>query len=453
MNELLITAVNLIVYLKTLSLGHVVDDKQSYGLYKGWHRGFKVNFRNVTDYVCRRLYGAGTFRNKYLDRLVTIVLWNLLCLGVYWLIGGHIGLMTALLVAVNPINNQLSIWLNGRRYIISILCGSLLLVHPLGILSYFFVPLFQVNSILMFALLPFTDHAYLLWLVPIVYLYKGNVFTKFLSVRVNGVPDGECKNVHPKKLIVMVKTLGFYLLHTLLPVRKLMWYSYLQRYTVTHDGNKDAFKLSWDFWCSLAALIGLVYFGVVTKSVGIGLWFLFILQWSNIVTYTQHLADRYASLPGICLMWSLAELLNGFAYGHLIFAVIFVLYVLGTLKTMEMYKDLDSFLDYHIYYHPENVAAGTFKSILYAKNKDTVNSLATIIKTYEYNKLDFKVNFLIAEAFILLGQVDAINHINVAYQNVYVGQEHKLVPILNKLRDKYDKAFPKEVREKYYANS
>ena len=124
---LILIGIVVATYLPTIKFSVIVDDIKHYEkIQKGLFGTLKDNFR--LGNLISRLYGGGTFyTNKYkhnteIDHAFTIFLHAVVCVLIYLALGkNEISFWAAALYSVNNVNNQTSIWLNGRRYCMSII--------------------------------------------------------------------------------------------------------------------------------------------------------------------------------------------------------------------------------------------------------------------------------------------------------------------------------------------
>lgn len=430
MNELTIAALCLLVYSKSIVLGEVVDELQ-------WRRSRKKASRNLFKFLTLKFYGAGTFKNLKADRAFTVFLYTIVCTLIYKALGSNdISFLTAILYCANPVNNQISIWMNGRRYVVSIIILLLIMCSPWFFALYPLVPVFQVNAI--FAPFIYGWWGFLFLPLALVF-YKRNSVKQFVGDRLKKIPQGERRRIRPLKVVLMIKTLSFYFYNSLFPTPKMIHYSKFQNFSITDEGNKEAYALNKDFWFSLATLLGLVALALTSKPMAfsIGFWFLFQVQWSNWVTVTQHLADRYASVPTIFLMYGLSHLLLQLPLYLLAVSIIaiVILYVTETFSVMQQYKSMEDMFQYHFQKAPEcvDVRGNYIKGQI--ENGNYVKALVYAMGGLYYNPNDYKLNFLMGNTLLFLNHVEAEKYIKKAEDNLYIGDEEKNLKQLQVLKD------------------
>lgn len=396
------------LYFRTMFNNVVVDE--------GWGR---ENVPQRSDFLLK-LYGAGTFKNIYLDRALTIVLFTIACL----LINNVFGYLAALLYLTNPINNQISMWMNGRRYIVNIIiCLSIISVPVLAPL-YFITPLLQLNAL--FFPLVFIKTQYwwfsLLFIMPALFLIKP-AFRK-CKKRFSKINQPEATKITPRKFIIFIKTLSFYFWNTIIPTPKVMYYSYMQNFTLNKDGNNEAYKLSLDFWFGILTIGSVITYSLVSSSfISLCLWgwFITIAQWGNIVMYTQHLADRYCSLPAVFLLAGLAHLLS---YQPVLLCTYCVICAIATLNQLRMYKDQESLLQWNMFHDPKSINPVYFKALTNFKQGDIHGAFIITREHLKHNPKDFKLNMIMAATLVKISPAQAEPFLKTTIENKYFGEEN-----------------------------
>lgn len=426
MKYMVIVSICLILYLSTLWHEPVVDEQ--------WGRRILVNKPWRGFFL--KLYGAGTFKNIYCDRVLTIVLFSAICC----MINYKFGMVPALLYAANPINNQISMWMNGRRYAINILIVLLFLSFPVLFPLYFVTPAFQINAITSPLLFLFSDNwflsiGFLLAIIPTYHFYKSKFHKRFHNIK-----QTEGKALKPQKLIIAVKTLSFYLINSIVPKPKTLYYPFLKNYAITEEGNVDAYSLNKDFWIGIITLLLFVVFGIYNYDNLIGwcvfAWFVTSVQWSNVLTLTQHLADRYCSLPAIFLMVIIGEIIG---WNVPAFVAIFTSYVIITTIQKRMYENQTKMFLWNKYFFPESVEPIYFACITAIKRNDIHGAFVMARDHLPYNPKDFRLNYIIAQCLLSISPKMSKQFIDTAKNNIYIGDEMEMLPLVENLEKKYKK--------------
>ena len=169
MEYLILFFVSLLIYFPTFKYGLVVDDVST-------HRGIdkcKMQYRKFPLRIVGILNGVAPIQNVFIDRCLTFSLHTICCMLIYKVFNS---LPVSLLFLVNVSNNQGSLWLNGKRYVVNtIICLLALLYTPIGILLWFITPYFQASAVTFPIVIALKGYWYLAFLVPTA-LFVGQGF-------------------------------------------------------------------------------------------------------------------------------------------------------------------------------------------------------------------------------------------------------------------------------------
>lgn len=436
MEIILIILFNIIIYWRSLSFGLVIDDVRRYELIKAG----LFNNRKWFRFVQLRLYGSGTFgTNTRIDHAFTVFLHTTICVLIYLAFGSNqISFFAATLYACNPSNNQTSIWMNGRRYAINVILMLLILwlgvwVAPL----YFLMPIFQINAIFTPILLGWQ---YAL-VIPAFFLLYNQHIIKWFKNRYMEIPQGELRAYHPRRIIPIIKTYGFYFFKMLFPGTNLFFYPMLYFWGVSKEGNEEAYRLNWHFSRGMLALILTATAILLLKDqyrIYAIMLFLSTFQWSNVLTATQITCDRYMSLPNVFMMFLVSYGLAEYAgpWGLPIIGLLIGYYLSNLFHVMGMYKDLDDFYDYNIFHNPKGISAHTFKASALLSATDHLAAWEIVRHGLHHNPKDFKMLYLAAVCCKHLREEKLSKEfIFRAEQNFYLGQEDKLKKLIEKIKN------------------
>lgn len=427
-----------LVYAKTFGFGLIVDDIRQKKDIESPNSIFKdISF---IENIRRRFYGVGTLAvnckvNVKAEHVFTCFLHAVTCALIYLALGkNEVSYWAGVLYAVNASNNQTSIWLNGRRYQINIILTLLMIfIGGWGIFLYPLTLGLQFNALFAPVLIG------LWWAMPVVLIVLGQkIITRFRE-RSAKVSYSARKAYSPKRLIVIVKSYGFYFWKMLMPGTVLFYYDTLHYWGMTKEGDQDAYSLNKDFAKGVTAiLISLV--GIFFFQGDLKLFWLFmclsIVQWSNIVTITQNLADRYMSLSNVFMMFFLSwAVFQVFETPEAVLLAIATAYTVMLYRCFPMYRDIQSFYDYHIYHDPAGVSARSFKISDFMLNNNWINALACATEGLYFRPNDFKLNYQAALSLKVLGnKKQALEYLDIAEQNPYAG-DTRMQEIVTKLRE------------------
>jgi hypothetical protein len=383
------------------------------------------------------LYGCGIFRNAKQEHLFTIVLHGINCSLIYRMTGS---LLAALLYLFNPINNQTVLWLNGRRYAISIL--AVLLAWNFWALAPFmaaFCAWLHVTGIalpLLFLWTPF-------WLVvPFAGAGVGIVGLKRIrseiKARASAFNAGsEYQKLSWKKLIIYVKTIGFQFFNCLIPNKPAMYNNFLYYYSQTEEGNRDAYSFNFDFWKGIAVLLFLIF-----DHSFWAFWFvLFISQWCGIFTVTMLASDRYCSLPNVGVMVLLATYIGKLPapYDTAVAVGFLVFYAVKYQPLFIAYRNAENFHQYHINIFPDGVHARYFLSKFFLAKKDPFQAFGVIRQGMRYRPYDFKLLLGFIECLFVLGKPQsALNAMEIAEKHVPYCEVEDTKNLFDGIRKQYE---------------
>ena len=327
-----ILLLNILFFWKTIYYAYVSDDIPIYQRKREW----KNKWQKLLE-----LFNGDARVEMQLDHFVTMLFHAVICALIYLAFGASdTSFLAALLFTFNPTNNQGSVWISGRGYTLPALCVLSAMALPwLSLPIFILCTWYTVGFMAPLAVIG-GPQWWTLAFLPIAWLingkkFKGNVKKKFDAEAVN-----EDKTFHPRKLILAVKTVGFYFTTCLLPFRVTFFHNFLQSCAGNEVMKKRAYTLCKFFWVGVAAIGGfLIYTIMVPWSIthwGLLWFFIQIAPFSNIRRHNQEIADRFAYIPNIGLMVALACVLAQFPA----VATFFLGYYAAMLwSALGMYKD------------------------------------------------------------------------------------------------------------------
>lgn len=454
MHILVIVLFNIIIYYKTISYDLVMDDRQWWNnkMKYGFMRIREVkNLSSLKNIIDEHLYSGTTFgTNTKIEHSFTIFLHTAICVLIYLTFGSsNISFCAAMLYSCNPINNQTSIWLNGRRYAINTILVLLMIIFPLmSPLLYLFTGVLQVTAF--FSPVALIGHSYwYLALIPLLIGFGWRQIKNKCDSRSDNIAEGDLKKFTPRRFIVIVKTFGFFFFKMIVPQVCAMQYPDRFYWGLTKEGNKDAYSINMDFWKGVGAIsCNVLAFYYLPNSLKPFLCFMFlaILQWSAILPITQILSDRYCSLPNVFMMFFLSYFLINYLgiFGISAIVIIFFYYLICLSVVMPMYKDIMYWYNYNIDFNIKCPWPRTLliSDLMSEGKKDEASAYAS--EGLKNNQKDYsllmwgaifsliRLNFEHCEAFL-----------NEAEKNFYIGQEEKQRLEVKNMRDNLKKLRPK----------
>lgn len=380
---LIIIVFNLILFFKTLKYGLAVDDNGSWSHTQHAKKWKKESLSGKINRISILLYGAGLFRDNEKDHLFTMVLVTIFscllyaCFGNIWL---------SLLWSSHPINNQVTIWLNGRRYLISLVLAMLaykfmafgFILYPL---SLWFHPISAAVLIAGIIKNPLA----LTWIIPCILIipkYKYWISQRWLIQDLK-----EYKIFNWRKISLAIRCLSEYWKHLVFPTKFAMYHPEIWGIAELEGNRQRNYAFDRVFWLCVLFLFLLGVIGWLGGSSCL-LWAIMacfsVIQWSGIwKSPTQLWAQRYASLFSIFGILYILEAIKLVPQWELTIKLMFLLYYITiTLKDMGMYRNFYTFFLHHAIMNTHNQNAHYYatvgfnnQAIFFYREKNQLNSL------------------------------------------------------------------------------
>ena len=434
----------ILMFERAMYCGYVVDDqdmracmslwKKELNDKKNWSFKFFLNFL----YYC--FYSCGIFRNAKQEHLFTLLLHGVNCSLIYRMTGS---LLATLLYLINPINNQTAIWLNGRRYAISLfavlIAWNFWYLAPIMMLYlYFHVSIAPMPLLFMFSPM---------WLLTPLLIAIGSIFgfKRVVShTKSRGSQYQDCnenKFIRWKKIILYVKSVGYNFINCVLPLKPSMYHDFLYYFSSTYEGNKDGYSFNLDFWKGVA-VVGLLSYLIIWQHSFWAFWYvIFISPWCNIRQVTMNASDRYCSIPNVGVMCLLAEYLIKLPDPYRIMAISFFacLYILKYCPLFMAYRNVENFFLYHINLQPNLINPRFFLSKHYLFKRDPFSAFAVIKQGMKYRPYDFKFLLAFIECLFALGKPKAaFKAMDVAEKHIPIGEEIDTQKLFSGLRSQFN---------------
>lgn len=418
-----------LLYGRAINYGKVVDDFQAYENFK---RAGTVAFRWWPPRrAIWRLHGSATVNNLKKDRIITLLIHALVCCLIFLVLGrDKASFMAAVLFAVHPVNNQVSVWLNGKRYGIN--AALVLLMWALGgwgVVVWCLTPLFQPSALPALFLYVWRGVWWPLLIFPLAFFVgwnkSGGWLVRWFRGRKQAAKNPELTTFALKKYVLYFKTFGYYVRHYLWPRDVFMWPKFMQYYGITKEGTAKAYEKDLDFYFGLCVWVAMasvcwIFWG---QPVAFGLlWFiLFISVFCNLLPLDlQTVADRYCYLPGVGLMYALGSIID-----VQIFLFFAVWYASKTDVWMRIYRNMEVYHFHHIINVPDSPRAWHY----IADNQIKFGGVEGPVWAYNLLKWGFKfvgdnprLHLTAVFALAKLGQKEkALEHLNIAQRVIVSG--------------------------------
>ena len=436
MEYLYLLLATIVLFHRAVRLGYIVDDNV---MYKKWKDRKSLSFKQwpLKTRIWYAFQGAGVFRNRVQEHLFTFVLHYTICCLIYKATGS---LLASALYLCNPVNNQVAIWLNGRRYQLGILCAL-----AAWNFKWLFLPLYLFSTWIHVGVVAFpilmlaTKWWYLV--VPSIALLSvigwKRIYGRFKSRRKDFHKDNELQKIKPQKIVIYIKSLGFYFFHTIFPNKPRMYHEFLYYFSRYPSEVKRGYSLNFEFFKGLAVFIFIMYEIFIQNNIWAAWWIVFISQWCGICTVTQNVADRYCSLAGVGLMVILSKYLNmlPYPYMQIAYTFFFTFYVIRYLPLFWAYKNIDNFHQYHINIQPDAVESRTLQAVRYMRLGDPFTAFAILKKGLYYRPKDFKLLITMSQTFFAMNMPDkALQTLDIAGKFVPLGDEEDYITESEKIR-------------------
>ena len=421
---LIIALIGMIFFHKVIYLKYCVDDPTILIQVKAHKATGKFKF----TYIRKFFYGAGLFKNPSLDHCFSIIIHITNTMLIY---KATSSLLVACLWLLNPVNNQLSLWLNGRRYSIGILCTLLVFNFPVFFVPvYAFIAWFHVYAIALPFIIIATYPEY--WaIIPsgitlyFVFGFKNNK-AMFKAREKDMAKSNEFLKIKPQKLILYVKSLGWYFGHTLFPSKPMMYQDFLFYFGKYEVATQQGYKLNRDFWKGFLVVAFLVYEIGFQHNIWAVWWLVFISQYSNLVTVVMSATDRYCSLAGIGLMAILGKylILLPTPFSYIAIGAFFAYYTSKYQPLFNAYQSIRSFYMYHILMKPNLIKPRAYLAHSYLGSNEPFAAHYITNQGLKFRPWDFELQVTMAKIMFAIGQHDkCIKTMDRALENCPMGEE------------------------------
>lgn len=450
---LFIIVVNLILYFPALRFDLAADDAHHWIDIKNGQnkRAFEAmvkdrfRIKSILYWLNKVLYGCGTFGTdwkyaKEFDHLITTILHALACVMIFLGLGhNEISFFTALLYAVNPANTQTSIWLNGRRYLVNIiLVMAMLMAGPIGMLLYPLTMVFQINAVFAPILIGW-GYA---WTIPMLLFVFRKKVIGFYQERLKKIKSDEMRTFRPRRLIVVLKTYGFYLSQAIFPRTILMSYPLLdsEGWGSMPEGNKKAYALDKWFWLGVGWLVlSIVGMALLRgEELRFGVFaFISVLAWCNWICATQVLADRYINMANPFIMYFVAKIsfMLPSPWSYCVLAVLMGWYARGVWQTFGMYPDLEIYYEYNNFHYRTNRVIRRHRANWLCMRGDWIGAWEHIKTGLMYHPTDFALLHLAGVCMHNMYNFEAAEHyFELAEKNYYLDAQEECKNKLDEIR-------------------
>jgi hypothetical protein len=446
----LIVAVNLFLYIKTLRFKFVSDDFSVWRnppvAKNAWHKLFlqltgqmKIYAKAVRIDRVNKKWFVSIVKCEEMEHILTLAIHIGICIGIYFAFGQNmVSLLTALLYSTNPLNHQATLWPAGRGYALPNLFLVLSIAMPL--LSPILLWAGCWYTVGFLAPLALIGHEYywILGSLPIVWALHWKKWSGAVKNKHNTECFDEDKKIHPKKLILGIKTFGFYLFLAIIPFRITFYHNFLQ--SAAGSLSWKCYTLCRYFWIGLTAILG---FGL-----SLYLWDWSTLHWAflafcitiapfcNIIRANQEIAERFAGLPNVFLMYFLAQLVFQLPYASHVAVAFLAFYATRAFYTINLYRDEYWITELAVAEDRHAWWAWHCRAMKRWETQSYKEALILWVMAKLISPKEFKILVNLASALKMMGNdKEAEEHIKLAEANMVPGQEVQAREFIKQFRE------------------
>ena len=348
----------------------------------------------------------------------------------------------ALLFAFNPITLMVSTWLAGRAYGMVTLFALISWVIPSNAFLLYAASVYWNISALFYPLV----FGYMGWkwswmallIIPATYwrfTAKEDHVSFLPNSKLMNESNLELRTLHPRKIVVWIKTYGYYFTNVLFCFRMGLFHKYLYTFGLSKKENAKWYSLKKkEFWIGVGALgitIAGIFFGNYYQSLGL-MWFLVnVAMWGNLITFNQQIAERYLYLPAVGLMLTLASTFNPWVCSlFLVFYLTRLWWFMPSL-TNEYWN-----VEYNLGEAKDLYYIWLSRGVHRYADGNVHDSIRNMLQSYKLRPEDFKTNLNLFYLGIVTNDlVLAKKHLEEASKCVVEGKEQELSSFITKGTD------------------
>ena len=344
------------------------------------------------------------YADPVFDHSITLGLHIINCVLVFFAFGyNEVSLLTALLFSIHPTAMQgSSVWLSGTGYSLGLtFCLLAYWLAPAAPLFYA-IGSWYVSVLVLPLVFIKTKFWFWVLLLPVVFLLrrknlKDAIGYKYKMVKITREP------FHWHNILLVFKTIGYYLCQCIFPVNLGVHHSYLQMHGVTEEDTKLTLSLKDRFfWIGVFASILMAYlffFNWSPAAFGLFWFFVFIAPWSNwMAAVNQPIAERYCIIALVGALYALANVIIPYREVCVGF---FVYYITITNKFLPAYENILEFAVYNVFNFPRSFQGWLWKSDIERNFRLFERSFDSAMQAWLLRPNEFLVNNNIATMMLM----------------------------------------------------
>lgn len=246
----------------------------------------------------------------------------------------------------------------------------------------------------------------------------------------------EDKKIHPKKLILFFKTLGYYISLCVFPFRTTFYHAMLQSAAGNDMMKKKAYFIDRYFAVGLSTFLLFSYYILTHNnmiSFAMAWTIITIAPFCNMFRLSQEIAERYVYMPSVGILYIIASILAPYP---VLFIALLMIHATKLWFYMDAYQD-DYFLTETACINSRDAwFSWHVRAMKRWDHKAYKEAVILWVMAKMISPTEFKVLFNLASALCLMNnKKEADEHMKIAMDNVPKGQEKQA----QKLFDDYNK--------------
>jgi tetratricopeptide (TPR) repeat protein len=276
----------------------------------------------------------------------------------------------------------------------------------------------------------FTKHWWLAGLA-ILGLWReyGRVFNKTdPNSKFNTESNSELKAIAPRKIIILFKSLGYYICNTASARILGFYHKYMFLHGVSPEDNKKSYKI--DMYFFLGTLVALTT--LLTQNIGL-VWFcVSIGMWLNFVSFNQTITNRYIYMPNAGLMLAISMVLIKWPVA---LVALFTYYATRLVLFQVFYKSEYWSIEHSCFEQPDFFYPWQNRAVHCFQNGNYQGALGNLLKCNELRPNDWKVTYNLTQVYMMLGHMTAAREwFDKASKCKIDGREEVIGSLMNRLK-------------------
>lgn len=344
------------------------------------------------------------YTDPVFDHLITMILHIINSVLVYFAFGANdVSFLAAVMFSIHPAAMQgSSVWLSGKGYAAGLMfCLLAYWLKPAAPLFYAIGSWYVAVLVMPFVFLH-SPYWPMIIMAPLAFLWRKKMLKAAIEYKYNMVKLTR-DPFHWHNIILVFKTIGYYLALCVFPVRLGVHHEYIAMYGVTDKDTKECLDLRDKFfWIGIAFVLATAYmFFWHWGPVALGMmWFLvFIMPWSNwMAAVNQPIAERYAVIALVGAIYAVANLIIGYP---VIYAMLLTYYATVSSFFMPAYRHILHYAVYNVVNFPRSFQGWLWKSDVERNFRLIERSFDSAMQAWVVRPEDFLVNNNVATLLLM----------------------------------------------------